>query len=151
MSYNTKLDDDTSSQATGTTEEMAFGTDQAQFDQLEMQEDAIEAQELAEIEAPLGRKKGCCSYCKHMVDTYNYFFLFSLGLQYFNNGAKAMNSLSYQFIFKDIYGLPPGVSQQYSAIMNLPWTIKIVYGFFTDMFPICGSRKRNYIILMGFI
>jgi hypothetical protein len=35
--------------------------------------------------------------------------------------------------------------------MNLPWTIKIVYGIFTDTFPICGSRKRNYIILMGFI
>lgn len=35
--------------------------------------------------------------------------------------------------------------------MNLPWTIKIVYGIFTDTFPIFGSRKRNYVILMGFI
>jgi hypothetical protein len=86
-----------------------------------------------------------------MLATYDHFFLLSLGLQYFNNGAKAMTSLSYQFIFKDIYNLPPGVSQQYSAIMNLPWTIKICYGIFTDTFPICGSRKRNYIILMGFI
>jgi len=35
--------------------------------------------------------------------------------------------------------------------MNLPWTIKILYGIFTDTFPICGSRKRNYIILMGIV
>lgn len=67
--------------------------------------------ELAEIEDPLARKKGCCSYCKHMLATYNHFFLFTLGLQYFNNGAKAMNSLSYQFIFKDYYKLSPALSQ----------------------------------------
>ena len=28
---------------------------------------------------------------------------------------------------------------------------KLFYGFFTDTFPICGSRKRNYLILMGLV
>jgi hypothetical protein len=33
----------------------------------------------------------------------------------------------------------------------LPWTPKIVYGIFTDTFPILGSRKRSYLILMGLL
>jgi BT1 family len=35
--------------------------------------------------------------------------------------------------------------------LSIPWAPKIFYGLFTDTFPICGSRKRNYIILMGLI
>ena len=31
----------------------------------------------------------------------------------------------------------------------MPWSPKILYGFFTDTFPIFGSRKRSYLILMG--
>ena len=30
-----------------------------------------------------------------------------------------------------------------------PWTPKIIYGIIADTFPIGGSRKRSYIILMG--
>jgi MFS family permease len=33
----------------------------------------------------------------------------------------------------------------------LPWSPKLLYGIFIDTFPILGSRKRNYLILMGFI
>ena len=33
----------------------------------------------------------------------------------------------------------------------LPWTPKLFYGIITDTFPIFGSRKRSYIILMGSI
>ena len=33
--------------------------------------------------------------------------------------------------------------------MLLPWTPKIFYGIITDTFPICGSRKKGYIVLMG--
>lgn len=31
----------------------------------------------------------------------------------------------------------------------LPWAPKIFYGLVTDTFPICKSRKRSYIVLMG--
>jgi hypothetical protein len=62
-----------------------------------------------------------------------------------------MNGLAYQYLFRTYYKLTPDRAQQYSSIMNLPWTIKICYGIFTDTFPIFGSRKKNYIILMGFI
>jgi hypothetical protein len=53
--------------------------------------------------------------------------------------------------FLEIYHLSPGKVSQYTALISLPWSPKIVYGFFTDTFPIFGSRKRNYLILMGAI
>jgi hypothetical protein len=36
-------------------------------------------------------------------------------------------------------------------MMVLPWTPKIVYGIFTDTFPLFGSRKRSYLIAMGLL
>lgn len=43
------------------------------------------------------------------------------------------------------------MTSQYTALISLPWSPKIAYGLFTDTFPLFGSRKRNYIILMGLI
>ena len=37
------------------------------------------------------------------------------------------------------------------SVMTLPWTPKLFYGIITDTFPICKSRKRSYIILMGMV
>ena len=53
--------------------------------------------------------------------------------------------------FLNFYNLTPATTAQYSAIISLPWTPKLLYGLFTDTFPIFGSRKRNYLILMGAI
>ena len=36
-------------------------------------------------------------------------------------------------------------------MMVLPWTPKICYGVITDTFPIFGSRKKSYLILMGLL
>ena len=35
--------------------------------------------------------------------------------------------------------------------MVFPWTPKICYGLITDTFPIFGSRKRSYLIIMGLV
>ena len=34
-----------------------------------------------------------------------------------------------------------------SAIIAFPWAIKIVYGFISDNIPICGSRRKSYILM----
>ena len=36
-------------------------------------------------------------------------------------------------------------------MLALPWAPKIVYGLITDSFPLCGSRKKHYLILMGLV
>ena len=75
----------------------------------------------------------------------------TLGLQYFNNGIKSMIVLAYMDLLKSHYNLEPGQTQFYTAIILLPWTPKILYGVFTDTFPLFGSRKRSYLILMSVV
>jgi MFS family permease len=36
-------------------------------------------------------------------------------------------------------------------MMVLPWTPKIIYGIMSDTFPIFGSRKKSYLIIMGLL
>ena len=36
-------------------------------------------------------------------------------------------------------------------MMALPWTPKLFYGIITDSFPIFGSRKKSYIIIMSLL
>ena len=70
-------------------------------------------------------------------------------MQYFNTGVKTMMTLALLDMFKNKYHLEPSYEQELQAIILLPWTPKIFYGIITDTFPIFGSRKRSYIILMG--
>ncbi|OEU05684.1 folate/biopterin transporter, partial [Fragilariopsis cylindrus CCMP1102] len=36
-----------------------------------------------------------------------------------------------------------------SGIFTLPWTVKPIYGFLSDGFPLFGYRRRSYLILAG--
>jgi len=35
------------------------------------------------------------------------------------------------------------------TIISIPWVPKIFYGIITDTFPICGSTKKSYLIVLG--
>ena len=85
------------------------------------------------------------------IQKYPFSFLFAIGLQYFNNGMNTIITLACLDVFRQIYQLEPAKTSQFTAIMVLPWSPKILYGFFTDTFPIFGSRKRSYLILMGLV
>ena len=50
-------------------------------------------------------------------------------------------------MIKNDFKLQPEREQELQAIMALPWTPKLFYGIIADSFPICGSRKKNYIIV----
>ena len=86
-----------------------------------------------------------------MNRTFDRNFLLSLMLQYFNNGMKSMVSLACLDLFNAHYKLQPSETQYLNSMIVLPWTPKLVYGIFTDTFPIFGSRKRSYLIIMGFL
>lgn len=77
--------------------------------------------------------------------------MFALGLKYFNTGMRAMITMAVQYMFKEIYQIPLMQSSAYISYINLPWTPKLLYGIITDVFPICGSGKRSYVILMGML
>jgi MFS family permease len=39
----------------------------------------------------------------------------------------------------------------YMSIVMLPWSVKILYGLISDNVPLFGSRRKSYVIIMGFL
>jgi MFS family permease len=62
-----------------------------------------------------------------------------------------MITMAIQFLFLTRYNLEPAQASLYLSFQHLPWTWKLFYGIFTDVFPICGSTKRAYVFLMGIL
>ena len=98
-------------------------------------------------------KKGCCGkfYMFNLFKTFDNKFLLALGLQYLNTGMKAMTTLAFLDLFRSQYQLEPTETQSLTAAMTLSWTPKLFYGIISDTFPIFGTRKKSYIMLMGFL
>ena len=44
--------------------------------------------------------------------------------------------------------MDPGKNAIYNSAVMLPWGFKIVYGIVFDTFPLCGSRKRAWMIIL---
>src|SRR5882762_1247322 len=43
--------------------------------------------------------------------------------------------------------VPTGEIAAFSALIGLPWSMKPLFGLFSDCLPIFGSRRRSYLIL----
>ena len=54
-------------------------------------------------------------------------------------------------LFKAYYHLDPGHVQTLSAFAALPWSIKIFYGLISDNFPIFGSKRKSYLLIMALV
>ena len=78
--------------------------------------------------------------------------LVSLFLQYFNqNLVISMGILVIYDILSNKYGLEPDQLSVSVAIISAPWAPKIFYGIIIDTFPICGSTKKSYLLILGTI
>ena len=86
-----------------------------------------------------------------LYDRYDATFLTMLGMQYFNQGTKVLVYLAAADLFKAYYHMDPGRVQTLQAFTFLPWSIKIVYGLISDNFPIFGSRRKSYLLIMSLL
>ena len=87
-----------------------------------------------------------------MIDTYDSRFLITLGLSYSQVYYNlAMLQVSLLDLLKSNYKVEPSKSQGTLALILLPWGFKLLYGLCTDLLPLCGSRKKNYIIAGGLL
>jgi hypothetical protein len=84
-----------------------------------------------------------------MWQRYDSMFLVLLGTQYCSQGFKVLVSLAAASLFKDTYGLDPGYVQILTSFATLPWSFKILYGLISDNFPIYGSKRRSYVIILS--
>ena len=55
------------------------------------------------------------------------------------------------WIITNELGLTPVQMTAYYTMTYTPWLLKPVYGFVSDQFPICGYRRKPYVILMAFL
>jgi hypothetical protein len=67
-------------------------------------------------------------------------FYFILGV------TMELPSLAIFWHMRDQYGVSPAKYQMMMTDMQIPWTIKWVFGFISDVFPIMGYRRRPYIM-----
>lgn len=70
---------------------------------------------------------------------------------YFVEGALGLARLAQTFYLKDTLHLGPAEMSALTGIFTLPWTIKPLYGFLSDGFPLFGYRRRSYLILAGIL
>jgi folate/biopterin transporter len=68
---------------------------------------------------------------------------------YFVEGALGLARLAQTFLLKDELHLGPAELSALSGIFTLPWTVKPIYGFLSDGFPLFGYRRRSYLVLAG--
>ncbi|KAL3909733.1 MAG: hypothetical protein SGARI_002450, partial [Bacillariaceae sp.] len=68
---------------------------------------------------------------------------------YFVEGALGLARLAQTYLLKDELHLGPAELSALTGIFSLPWTIKPLYGFLSDGFPLFGYRRRSYLILAG--
>jgi folate/biopterin transporter len=70
---------------------------------------------------------------------------------YFVEGALGLARLAQTFLLKDELQLGPADLSAISGILILPWTVKPLYGFLSDGFPLFGYRRRSYLAISGFV
>lgn len=68
-----------------------------------------------------------------------------------HNGLAALSSLAVQFFLKDNLKLSPDQMASLKSILSIPSAIRPLLAIITDAFPICGYRRKGYIIISGMI
>lgn len=64
-------------------------------------------------------------------------------------GLEVFPNLGISYFFKDVLHLDPAALAFFNSIINFVWLLKPIYGFISDTFPICGSRRRGYFLLFS--
>lgn len=72
-------------------------------------------------------------------------------LVYFVQGILGLARLAVSFFLKDDLGLTPAEVAALTGIATAPWTIKPLFGFISDGFPLFGYRRRPYLVLSGIL
>jgi len=90
-----------------------------------------------------------CSSLTNMWGKYDHSFMTLYCLQYFNAGLKILIALAMMDMFKNDYGLQPTATQVLMTFVFFPWSIKFFFGVLADTVPICGSRKKSWLCIMG--
>jgi MFS family permease len=68
-------------------------------------------------------------------------------LTYFCYGASGINAIALLYFEKDTLKLTPAEVAGIAFWLGLPWSMKMVVGAASDVYPILGSRRRAYLLI----
>ena len=68
-------------------------------------------------------------------------------LTYFAYGASGITSVAALYYQKDALGITPAEAAAIAFWVGLPWSMKMVIGVSSDVYPILGSRRKAYLLL----
>ncbi len=68
-------------------------------------------------------------------------------LTYFCYGASAVTQVADLFFQKETLGLRPAEAAAVAFWLGLPWSMKMVAGVASDVYPILGSRRTAYLLV----
>lgn len=60
-----------------------------------------------------------------------------------------MLSLAVKDFYKSYLHLDPGYMAQLESFSGMPWSVKLLYGMISDNIPICGSKRKSYVVILG--
>ena len=66
---------------------------------------------------------------------------------YFCFGASTVTSIALVYFEKDALGLTPAEAAAIAFWVGLPWSMKMVVGVASDVYPLLGSRRSAYLLL----
>ena len=70
---------------------------------------------------------------------------------YFIAGSTSLAGVATTFYYKDDLQLSIQQVQVLASIVIIPWSIKPLYGFLSDIRPIFGQRRRPYLFVAGLL
>ncbi|HVG78262.1 MAG TPA: hypothetical protein VNF03_08980 [Patescibacteria group bacterium] len=68
-------------------------------------------------------------------------------ITYFCYGASSVTAIALLYFEKDVLGLTPAEAAAIAFWLGLPWSMKMVAGVASDVYPIRGSRRGAYLLL----
>jgi hypothetical protein len=68
-------------------------------------------------------------------------------LTYFCYGASGITGVALVFFQKDVLALTPAEAARIAFWLGLPWSMKMVVGVASDVYPIAGSHRAAYLML----
>jgi len=75
------------------------------------------------------------------------FNLFVAYLIAFFQGLTGLSIIAFSFLMKDILHFNPADSSRVNSLTYIPWMIKPVFGLLSDSIPVCGYRRKSYLII----
>lgn len=69
----------------------------------------------------------------------------------FTQGLMDLMLLPLFYLFKDVMGVSPAQIPVYQGIAMIPWFCKPAFGFMSDQYPIFGSRRKSYLIILTLV